>query len=556
MFQDLYAVARHTPFTIIVTPQGERLSLIIQPRPSGDAEDRKGLAAPIKAVGTPAELDAELPAKLREYAERVNEVRATIDLPLDAVDAEKAKQSKKTERAQKRADAKKKAEADAEAKRKARADAKAKRKADEEAKRKAAADKRAKTLADKKKAKESAGAGIKLPGATGAQPAAAGREIAWPFPTGTRVPIAAPAAAKEPKHLDGLPGKDDCLLDYRNLKRVHGAALTRRLFIKKSDTGRRYEKLWPNWGKFIKEAEAQLELPIGAETTRAADSAAEATAKAVHPATAPGESPGARSTESGPAAQSTPQPGSAGEGAVPAGADAGRNEGSTPSGSVTAADDLADDSPPTKGKGKGTSTDVYDEAGNYLSSITTKPELGKHIGLVSHNDFLRIVAIDTRPSGGLDVTVVPDPDYTRQQAGIVAAKVQEQARALARPAPEKKYVLVDSADGAVIASSKWPYTIGERLDLQVIDGERRYLVDGKEGELTATAHEVLKHRKLLLDEAGNRLADTDEIYGIADPVAELAGQDWRVVRVEENAYYAKAAKPRLKGPVAATVTQE
>jgi hypothetical protein len=43
------------------------------------------------------------------------------------------------------------------------------------------------------------------------------------------------------------------------MKLVHGDKLTRRLFIKKGKTGRRYEKLWKNWDKFIKAATAQLD---------------------------------------------------------------------------------------------------------------------------------------------------------------------------------------------------------------------------------------------------------------------------------------------------------
>lgn len=278
MFKELYAVARHTPFTMIVTPLGERLSVIIQPRPTGDAEDRKGFAAPIKAVGTPDELDAELPGKLTEYAARVNDVRAAIDLPIEAVDSEKAKSSKKEERSKKRADAKKKKEADLAAKRKDQADRKAKRKTEEAARKKASADKRAKTMAEKKKAK-----GISLPGATSpAKPAAK--------------PAATPSATR--------PGKPECIADYRTLLEKHGADLTRRKFVKEAATGRRYEKLWKNWEEFIAAA-AQGELPLG------------------------------EARQQGPAANATQRAGSATEGTASAGTAGSANAGSIPAGSST-----------------------------------------------------------------------------------------------------------------------------------------------------------------------------------------------------------------------------
>lgn len=91
MFQDLYAVARHTPLTLIVTPQGDKLSVIVTPHPGKDGAKQGELSKPIQAVGTPAELDAELPAKLREYAEAVNGLRLKLDLPTEAVAAAAAK---------------------------------------------------------------------------------------------------------------------------------------------------------------------------------------------------------------------------------------------------------------------------------------------------------------------------------------------------------------------------------------------------------------------------------------------------------------------------------
>jgi hypothetical protein len=56
------------------------------------------------------------------------------------------------------------------------------------------------------------------------------------------------------------------------MKLVHGDKLTRRLFIKKGKTGRRYEKLWKNWEKFVKAATAQLDLPLAQASTGSAAS--------------------------------------------------------------------------------------------------------------------------------------------------------------------------------------------------------------------------------------------------------------------------------------------
>jgi len=94
-FQNLFPVARHTPLSIIVTPNGTQLSVIVTPKPTGDAEDNPALGNPIKIIGTPEELDKELPDALRTYAEKVNDVRTKIDLPIEALDAAAVKGKKK-----------------------------------------------------------------------------------------------------------------------------------------------------------------------------------------------------------------------------------------------------------------------------------------------------------------------------------------------------------------------------------------------------------------------------------------------------------------------------
>ena len=56
------------------------------------------------------------------------------------------------------------------------------------------------------------------------------------------------------KHLVSKPGKKACIEDYRRLQAQWGDQLTRRLFLRRSKTGRRYEKLWKNWMDFTGDA--------------------------------------------------------------------------------------------------------------------------------------------------------------------------------------------------------------------------------------------------------------------------------------------------------------
>ncbi len=394
MFKHLYDVARHTPLHLIITPNGPQLRIIVTPKPTGEAANNAALAKPFSCTGTPEELDAEFPAAIQQYTQGVNDLRAKLELPLSDLEAA-AKKAEKKEAAKSAKEQEKKA---AEEKRKAAAQQAAKTRADNAAKKKAEAERKAKERADARAARK---AKPSLPGAT-TPPAGEQQAPGWPFPTGSGAPS---AAEREAAHRPGLPGKPECVRDYRQMKLKHGDKLTRRLFIKKSETGRRYEKLWPNWEKFVKEAGAQAELPLD-ESTRAAESASASGAE-------PGESPGARSAAAPlPEFDATEERTSdgAGEPMVP-----------------TAGDTLTQDDPPRKGEGAGTHTDVYDEFGGYMSSITTKPALGEHIGLVSQPHLLRITKIETRPSGGLDVTVVPDPAETARRAQAIADSVRAQA---------------------------------------------------------------------------------------------------------------------------------
>lgn len=222
MFAELYEVARHTPLQILVTPRGERLSVIVLPK--GDDEN-SALAQPISAIGTPAELDAELPAKLAEYCARANELRLAIDLPIAALDAEKEKETK---RAKKPATAK-----PAKPPRPAAA-AKPKR----SAKSKPAAKKPAKPARS-----------IAAPGMSAKPPAKRAAVPARSIPKGVKTgPLKSTPRASR-------PGKPECLADMRAYIAT-GKPLTRAAFIawarrNGNKTGRRYEKLWKNWEDFI-----------------------------------------------------------------------------------------------------------------------------------------------------------------------------------------------------------------------------------------------------------------------------------------------------------------
>ena len=97
MFKALYPIARHTQLSIIVTPAGEKLSLIIIPRPDGTKEEQLG--KPIQVTGTPEELDAELPAKLAEFCEAYNGVVSNLGGSIEALNAAKDKAAKRKPRA-------------------------------------------------------------------------------------------------------------------------------------------------------------------------------------------------------------------------------------------------------------------------------------------------------------------------------------------------------------------------------------------------------------------------------------------------------------------------
>jgi PRTRC genetic system protein E len=582
MFKDLYDVARHTPLHLIITPAGEQLRIIVTPKPTGDAANNAALSKPFSATGTPEDLDREFPEALRKYAGAVNDLRTSIDLPIDLLDAAKKKaaeketkaaekKKKEEEEAQRRSDAAKKA-----------AETRAQKAEEERKAKEAKIAAKAAAKAAKKTGGAAAGTGsLQLPGATEAAPAETN-------------PV-----------LIGLPDKAACIADYQQMKLVHGDKLTRRLFIKKGKTGRRYEKLWKNWDKFIKAATAQLDLPLAqASTGSAASTAQQAGNDAGTEAAARSrrerwfESSSNHRTipiavaSDAPAAETGPAPKCDG---------CKHNLYTAPYGQLPRTTHphsrcklLAVDVPmitdgkdkwlsslippgcpvheasrPVKGLSPHIFTDVFDEAGVYLSSITTKPEIGKHLHLGSRDVLLRITAIDARPSGGLDVTVVHDPEFTAQQnevneriardhpadkynkseaAPSADAGTPGAEAAAPAPAPEKKFAVYTAA-GQLVKESKWPFTSGERIEIAP-GAEFVYRVVGADpaDEHRLIAEKFLAEPMQITDESGRELGATDAIYVPADKVVELTAGDFRVIDIRVGGGYVVRdySKPRWR----------
>lgn len=250
MFTELHAVVRHTPLTLICTAQGERLSIIITPRPGKNAEGNAALSAPIRAVGTPAELDAELPAKLVEYTEKINALRLAIDLPVDAIDAATAKAGKK-------------------------ATAKPTPPAAKKPAKKAAPPPAAKQASTPKPEKQPE---VKLPGTTKAKRAS-------------------------PVNLT----REDLVAACRELIAKHGDNFDREFFIKHVKGGRGYERKFDSFKQMITLAQ-QVELPLGETSAPAGETPPPAsTEPAATPAAQTAVSTPPEAPAPAPAADATPK---------------------------------------------------------------------------------------------------------------------------------------------------------------------------------------------------------------------------------------------------------
>lgn len=233
MFAELYAVARHTALQISVSPEGERLNVLIVPKPGDDADEGSALTRPIQAIGTPAELDRELPAKLAEYCAAINDLRLKIDLPIEAITAEAGKGG-----------AKKKATPPA-ARKPARVSApkplkKAAPKPVKPAKKAAAVKPATRVQAHK-------------PGTpvTAAQAAYIHAAHAATVPAAPAVEKPATAAKKSTRAT-----REECLSDLRAYLVIcerSNVTITRALFLSHNTTGRSYERKFQSWDEFLAE---------------------------------------------------------------------------------------------------------------------------------------------------------------------------------------------------------------------------------------------------------------------------------------------------------------
>lgn len=552
MYKALHAVARHTALHLIITPAGEQLKVICMPKPTGAGADNAALQKPFSITGTPEELETAFPEALAKYSEAVNGLRSALDLPLDALDAEKKKLAKKEEKkAQKEREEKEAAEkrsAAAKAAAETRAANAAKAQAEKERKEKERAEARAQSKTVKTGAKSS-GAPLGLPGATSGKTAAA-----WPFPVGPHAatPPAPAETADTVKHDPKLPGKEECIRQYQQLKLKLGdkKKLTRRLFIKKAESGRRYEKLWPNWEKFVKAAEAQTELSLepAAEPKRTIPivpvSEAASDEQAEEHVRCDGCNHNVYSAPSGqPPLKPYPHsrckhldmdvPMIVGEqdkwirSLIPAGCP------------------MHEASRPVRGLSPDKHTDVWDESGEYLGSITTKPEVGKEIDV--GRGPMRITAIDARRSGGLDVTVTDNKSEAPPGAGTPDVRSRPDAEAPAPAvAPETKptYGVYEGDSDRLLKVSRYPFQVGEKIE---VEGENcPFKIDSLDpaDPRRYRARKVLPFPMRIATEKGERLGETEEIYVPGDKLPIKPG-DYQVGRVTLDAYVVRdMSKPR------------
>ena len=87
MFSDLHQLALQTPFNLMVTAEGELLTLTVMPRKNPKTADddisRAALSLPLQLTGTPVELEAEFTTLLMNYRSS----RASLAEQLAATDA-------------------------------------------------------------------------------------------------------------------------------------------------------------------------------------------------------------------------------------------------------------------------------------------------------------------------------------------------------------------------------------------------------------------------------------------------------------------------------------
>ena len=211
MFKELQPIAEKSPLAMMISAEGSQLRVVITQKKSGAA----GAPLSLSILATPEELDADLPASI---------AAAAGELAKPAPVAEQVKTQVDT----------------------ALASAKPPRKSTP--KPKAAKAKPVKKTATPKPAKAKKTIKVK--------------------PTAPK--HAAPALGKKPPKLRASrPTGDACITDYHVLHAKHGDKLTREMFMKKAATGRRFERVFGNWNKFVAAALAKgTQWPPGDDKTK------------------------------------------------------------------------------------------------------------------------------------------------------------------------------------------------------------------------------------------------------------------------------------------------
>lgn len=316
MFKELQSLAEKSPLAMMISAEGDQLRVVITQKKAGAA----GTPLSLSILAKPEDLDADLPASI---------AIAAGELAKPAPVAEQVKAQVDT----------------------ARASAKPPRKSTP--KPKAAKPKPVKKHAAPKLHKVKKTIRVK--------------------PTAPRT--AAPAASKkQPKLRSSRPGAEACIADYLKLKPQYGDKLTRELFMEKAETGRRFERVFGNWNKFVEAAQGEKTLgPAGDDKTKPL--------------------PLEHSAPAGALPDTWPFP-------------------------TTPKDVELCESKDHTGDG----WDVYDRDGNYLSSITTHPEIGEKIQLAGRFPAEEVISIDgrrviTRPA----TTPAPVNSTPSQDAAAPAA---------------------------------------------------------------------------------------------------------------------------------------
>lgn len=199
MFKALHELARSSPITLLIATEATTSLRVTVAQKSTS----KGVPLSISVVGTPEELDAELPGAIAAAAEDLKRPAPVAEQVRSQVDAAKAAAPKP---------------------------------------------KPAKKAAPAKPARKT-------------KPAAKKKPTAKPKPAARPKPK--PKALAPAKLRASRPGAEACIADYVALYSQLGANMNRETFMEKATTGRRFERVFGNWTKFVEAASQQL--PAGGD---------------------------------------------------------------------------------------------------------------------------------------------------------------------------------------------------------------------------------------------------------------------------------------------------